>query len=285
MNKIEKILKLAEKTGDKIIVTKPDGSESFVIMPFNDYEKIVEGQEDIRELSERELWAQIDRDINLWKERHDDFEDPFAENNFNNNLQEFNPCCGGERDCERDYDLDGGMFFDREFTDEVERNYEGDDGEDEEYEEEYNVDDLIPEFEEEKVEEVPEFKNEEPVWPIRQAQDNSFVNEPEDAGFEFEEIDDDFEVEDEILRQAQDNPFVDELEEKIIEDQIEKEIQKKSRFAIPQERLTHTEKPIISYEDIHDESEINVEDLMNAEKTQERVIDVSFSEEDVPENF
>ena len=254
MNKIDKILKLAEKTGDKIIMTNPDGSESFVIMPFNDYEKIVKGQEDVRNLSERELWNQIDRDINLWKAEHEDYNDPFRHDEFDQDeLKDFDLCCDVE-DCvesEECYRNDG-------WLDDTEDSHED--------EEEYDlpadatslqagVDDLIPEFDEHEAQ--------------------------EEGGFEFEEIDDDFET-----NEDEENFDPKAIEEKIIEDQIEEEIQKKSRFAIPEERLAHAnEKTPISYEDISDETKVNVEDLINNEQENEKVIDMSFSEEDVPENF
>ena len=74
MDNFNKILNLVKKTGDKIIVMKEDGT-SFVLMPFNDYEKIVDWQDNPKDLSEQELWERVDRDIALWREGHDDYYD------------------------------------------------------------------------------------------------------------------------------------------------------------------------------------------------------------------
>jgi hypothetical protein len=65
----DKILNLVKKTGDKVIVA-PEFGDPFVIVPFKEYEKIVENKKEVENLSEEELWNQIDRDIAIWKEGH-----------------------------------------------------------------------------------------------------------------------------------------------------------------------------------------------------------------------
>lgn len=41
-SQLHKILAFAQKTGDKVIVTDPEGKEPMVVMPFNMYEHLIE---------------------------------------------------------------------------------------------------------------------------------------------------------------------------------------------------------------------------------------------------
>lgn len=72
MKNLKQILNLIQKTGDKFIISDDNTDQNFVIMPFSDYEKIVSGQENVKNLSEAELWDKVDRDIALWKQGHDE---------------------------------------------------------------------------------------------------------------------------------------------------------------------------------------------------------------------
>lgn len=94
MHNFERIFNLVRKTGDKIVVTNEAGDDVFVIMPLTDYEKIIGGGEDVKNLSEQELWNKVDRDIAIWSANHqgeDYLSEPFdnepllweeEENNF-----------------------------------------------------------------------------------------------------------------------------------------------------------------------------------------------------------
>lgn len=73
MNNLNKIINLIKKTGDKFVVLDEYG-ESFVVMPLNDYEKIVEGKSDYGQMSEKELFDSVERDISLWRAEHEDYE-------------------------------------------------------------------------------------------------------------------------------------------------------------------------------------------------------------------
>jgi len=82
---IERILNLIKKTGDKVIVSDSDplSGQDLVIMPLNEYEKIVESRGDYRQMSEKELLESVERDIALWRAEHedkwDDMEPPMPE--------------------------------------------------------------------------------------------------------------------------------------------------------------------------------------------------------------
>ncbi len=249
MNNIDKILKLAQKTGDKIIITNPDGSDSFVMMPFKDYEKIIAGEKDIRQLSEQELWDQINRDINLWRENNET-EDPFY-------AQEFKSPEDYEEDYYTDEDFENEFMRDRRkelWEDEpVVKPFDDDKFEDDFIDEKYDVDDLIPDFEEDKNE------NEEDLNFDEDDDFNEFKKDDADAFEDFE----DEEVEDE----------------------------NKSRFAIPKERLNQavnqSEDEKIEYEDIdfdRDDSQVKINDITSEEDDNQEIIDMSFDEKDVPED-
>jgi len=67
-NQLEKLISLSRKTGDRLIVFDPQKTENtYVIMPVEDYEKIVVGKNEVRGLTEDELLDKINRDIAIWK--------------------------------------------------------------------------------------------------------------------------------------------------------------------------------------------------------------------------
>lgn len=83
MNKLDKILNLIKKTGDKIILMSDYGDEDILIMPLYEYEKMVTGSENIKNLSEEELLNKINRDVALWKENQPiDFDEKESDINF-----------------------------------------------------------------------------------------------------------------------------------------------------------------------------------------------------------
>jgi ribosome-binding protein aMBF1 (putative translation factor) len=67
MDQLSRIIQLIQKTGDKMVVTDLAGHPAYVVMTLKDYEKIVLGQSDIKDLTEEELLAKINRDVALWK--------------------------------------------------------------------------------------------------------------------------------------------------------------------------------------------------------------------------
>jgi len=67
-NQLEKLINLSRKTGDRLIVFDAQKSDNaYVIMPVEDYEKIVVGRNEVRGLTEDELLDKINRDIAIWK--------------------------------------------------------------------------------------------------------------------------------------------------------------------------------------------------------------------------
>jgi len=72
---LKRIIKLIQKTGDKLIIADSNFELPYVIMPFVDYEKMMtRASSAISELSESELLDKINRDIASWKiNKEEDF--------------------------------------------------------------------------------------------------------------------------------------------------------------------------------------------------------------------
>jgi len=69
---LQKAMNLAKKTGDRVIVVDTARSEeTFIIMGIDEYEKLVIGYSEVRNLTEDELLDKINRDIAIWKSDND----------------------------------------------------------------------------------------------------------------------------------------------------------------------------------------------------------------------
>ena len=71
---MDKVLDLAAKTGDKVIVLS-DHHDPYVLMTVKEYEALLHGPSSVKGLSEDELLSKINRDIAVWKASQDDLED------------------------------------------------------------------------------------------------------------------------------------------------------------------------------------------------------------------
>ena len=52
---IDKIINLIKKTNDKVIIVDENNNTNFVLMPFSDYEKIIENTDNFTNLNEKEF--------------------------------------------------------------------------------------------------------------------------------------------------------------------------------------------------------------------------------------
>ncbi|RJR10317.1 type II toxin-antitoxin system Phd/YefM family antitoxin [Candidatus Parcubacteria bacterium] len=71
---MEKVLDLAAKTGDKVIVLS-DNHEPYVVMAVKEYEALLHGPSSVKGLSEDELLSKINRDIAIWKASQEGLDD------------------------------------------------------------------------------------------------------------------------------------------------------------------------------------------------------------------
>lgn len=77
---LNRIIKLIQKTGDRLIVTDTSAESPYVIMSFKDYEKILDiPREDVSELSETELLGKINKEIALWRSQQEVKDDEIEE--------------------------------------------------------------------------------------------------------------------------------------------------------------------------------------------------------------
>lgn len=71
-NQLQRIINLSKQTGDRVVVVHENENESpFVILSFNEYEKIINGASNVRDLNEHELLDKINRDIAIWRSSQD----------------------------------------------------------------------------------------------------------------------------------------------------------------------------------------------------------------------
>ena len=72
---MQKVISLVKKTGDRLVVYDPNNKDNiFVIMSIEEYEKLIIGKSEVRNLTEDELLDKINRDIAIWKSEQEDYE-------------------------------------------------------------------------------------------------------------------------------------------------------------------------------------------------------------------
>lgn len=250
MNNFKKILNLIKKTGDKMVVTDENGDSSFVVMPLDEYERIVEGSNELGGLSENELWNKVDRDIALWKQSHND---------------EFNDDVFSEPEKEP-WKQESFERRDPFTTDDVKLPWEKEDDEDEMSESE------------------KEFFSPELAWQKEYERETKEIEKPRnlDKRFPFELDDEDEDEKDESQfpeRELQESKF-----------SIPQERIKTQDFGYPSneeiEKELEENTEVIKYEDIPAPPNLDVADIMKGKIDDDlqieskRVIDMSFEDED-----
>lgn len=69
---LQKAIKLAKKTGDRLIVFDPNNADlAYVVMTLEDYERLMVKKSEVKGLTEDELLDKINRDIAIWKSEQD----------------------------------------------------------------------------------------------------------------------------------------------------------------------------------------------------------------------
>jgi len=71
---LSRVMRVSEKTGDRVIVVSPQTQRAFAVLPFEAYEGMVEGRaslvdlgsETVEEMSRNELVDKINHDIAIW---------------------------------------------------------------------------------------------------------------------------------------------------------------------------------------------------------------------------
>ncbi len=98
---LDRLIDLAKKTGDRLIVHNPLDGSNLVIMDICDYEVLVDadyGHRDIRAMSSEQLINQINRDIAIWR----------ADKDVNGEWEEDEDCVDDSSwECEDDFFVSG----------------------------------------------------------------------------------------------------------------------------------------------------------------------------------
>lgn len=64
---LDRLINLAKRTGDRLIIHDPVEGRDIVIMDVEHYERLVLERQDVRELSSDQMLDQINRDIAIWR--------------------------------------------------------------------------------------------------------------------------------------------------------------------------------------------------------------------------
>ncbi|MEK7098079.1 MAG: hypothetical protein AAB906_04495 [Patescibacteria group bacterium] len=87
-NPLQKVLNLARKTGDRIVVFDNENPENtYVVMDIDEYEKILFGRNEVKGLTDNQLLDKINRDIAMWKSENDFEDSSDSDSSFFNSLQ------------------------------------------------------------------------------------------------------------------------------------------------------------------------------------------------------
>ena len=71
-SQFQKAINLAKKTGDRVIVFDGSHSDSaYAVMSLDEYERLVLGRSEVRNLTEDQLLDKINRDIAIWKSENE----------------------------------------------------------------------------------------------------------------------------------------------------------------------------------------------------------------------
>ena len=68
----ENVIKFIQKTNDKCIVLDKNGDIAYVVLSYDEYQKLIENVSGVQNLTEDELLDKINRDIAIWKSAQDD---------------------------------------------------------------------------------------------------------------------------------------------------------------------------------------------------------------------
>lgn len=70
-NSLPRLIELARRTGDRLIVSDPKGDKDVVIMTVSQYEELLNRQPDVKTLSVEQLAGKINEEVALWRAHHE----------------------------------------------------------------------------------------------------------------------------------------------------------------------------------------------------------------------
>jgi len=69
-NQLNRLLKLINRTGDRLVILDKDTESAIVMMEVDEYEKILDGGPRLEDMSESDILDKINRDVAIWREKN-----------------------------------------------------------------------------------------------------------------------------------------------------------------------------------------------------------------------
>ncbi len=69
-NQLNRLLKLINRTGDRLVVLDKDTETAIVMMEIDEYEKILNGGPRLEDMSESDILDRINREVAVWREKN-----------------------------------------------------------------------------------------------------------------------------------------------------------------------------------------------------------------------
>lgn len=69
-NQLNRLLKLVNRTGDRLVVLDKETESAIVMMEIDEYEKLLDGGPRLEDMSESDILDKINREIAIWREKN-----------------------------------------------------------------------------------------------------------------------------------------------------------------------------------------------------------------------
>ena len=70
-SQLDRVLRLVRRTGQQCVVFDREQDAGLVVMDLDKYEKMLDNADGVRDLSETDMLDKINRDLSLWREKHE----------------------------------------------------------------------------------------------------------------------------------------------------------------------------------------------------------------------
>jgi len=86
MDSLKKVIDLAKKNGNKVIIVDSDGNPTYILMAIDQYFSLNEKTDQVKDLTEGELLTKINCDIAAWKEVQEAGDNPIETEDLAKNV-------------------------------------------------------------------------------------------------------------------------------------------------------------------------------------------------------
>ncbi|MBP9760644.1 MAG: hypothetical protein KBD15_00160 [Candidatus Magasanikbacteria bacterium] len=71
---LDRLIDLAKRTGDRLIIHDPYTNRDMVIMDVDQYTRLLEGRTSVHDLTSQQMVDKINRDVSIWRSNHEEDE-------------------------------------------------------------------------------------------------------------------------------------------------------------------------------------------------------------------